>query len=103
MYPPDDPYEDDFYSPDRPAVDDPLSIFDKSPDFDTSSNNFMQEYDISINGVSFKALIYLFREVLGKNDDRLSGDIAVGHPYAVNDGKSTPTTFSIHLRLDHGH
>jgi hypothetical protein len=78
--------------------------WDSASAFTLTSDNPSKKYDVSVGGVSLTTVILHLRELFGRSDTRVSGEITVEHPFAVSLGgkedKSPPKKFSIRLRID---
>jgi tetratricopeptide (TPR) repeat protein len=78
--------------------------WDSASSFTLTSDNPSKKYDVSVGGVSLTTVILHLRELFGRSDTRVSGEITVEHPFAVSLGgkedKSPPKKFSIRLRID---
>jgi tetratricopeptide (TPR) repeat protein len=78
--------------------------WDSASDFTLTSDNPSKKYDVSVGGVSLTTVILHLRELFGRSDIRVSGEITVEPPFAVSLGrkedKSPPKKFSIRLRID---
>jgi tetratricopeptide (TPR) repeat protein len=78
--------------------------WDSASDFTLTSDNPSKRYDVSVGGVSLTTVILHLRELFGRSDIRVSGEITVEPPFAVSlggkDDKSPPKKFSIRLRID---
>jgi tetratricopeptide (TPR) repeat protein len=78
--------------------------WDSASAFTLTSDEPSKKYDVSVGGVSLTTVILHLRELFGRSDIRVSGEITVEHPFAVSLGgkedKSPPKKFSIRLRID---
>src|SRR5262249_25129046 len=78
--------------------------WDSASAFSLTSDEPSKKYDVSVGGVSLATVILHLRELFGRSDIRVSGEITVEHPFAVSLGgkedKSPPKKFSIRLRID---
>src|SRR5262245_43743052 len=75
--------------------------WDSASDFTLMSDNPSKRYDVSVGGVSLTTVILHLRELFGRSDIRVSGEITVAPPFAASLGdKSPPKKFSIRLRID---
>src|SRR5262245_27571056 len=66
--------------------------WDYASAFTLTSDNPSKKYDVSVGGVSLTTVVLHLRELFGRSDTRISGDITVD--------KSPAKKFSIRLRID---
>jgi tetratricopeptide (TPR) repeat protein len=76
--------------------------WDSASDFALTSDNPSKKYDVSVGGVSLTTVILHLRELFGRSDIRVSGEITVEPPFAVSLGgkEDKSKKFSIRLRID---
>src|SRR5262249_16464387 len=78
--------------------------WDSASAFTLTSDEPSKKYDVSVGGVSLTTVILHLRELFGRSDIRVSGEITVEHPFAVSLGgkedKAPPKKFSIRLGID---
>src|SRR5262245_29763830 len=75
--------------------------WDSASDFTLTSDSPSKRYDVSVGGVSLTTVVLHLRELFGRSDIRVSGEITVEPPFAASLGdKSPPKKFSIRLRID---
>jgi hypothetical protein len=71
--------------------------------FALSFDDTSTKYNLSVGGISLATLIFYIRELFGKADTKISGEITVENPAVVSvaakDEKPAPTKFSIRLRI----
>src|SRR6516164_11385006 len=60
--------------------------WDSASAFTLTSDNPSKKYDVSVGGVSLTTVILHLRELFGRSDTRVSGEITVEHPFAVSLG-----------------
>jgi tetratricopeptide (TPR) repeat protein len=91
---PRDPDVTDFQTPGRIHLESSFSL---------SSNDESKKYDVSVGGVSLNTVVLYIREILGRSDTKISGDITVVARSATdaagkNEGPAAKK-FSIRLRI----
>jgi hypothetical protein len=72
------------------------------PDTAVSFDDESMKYDISVGGVSLTTMIFYLRELFGRTDTKISGEVTIEKPAAHAASNATvpaPTRFALRLRI----